>query len=40
MNKIILQPAGSKDAYKHYIDTVKNPVDLDRIKTQKCRYRR
>jgi|TARA_B100001971_G_scaffold211472_1_gene239235 5-methylcytosine-specific restriction protein A len=32
MNKIILQPAGSKDAYKHYIDTVKNPVDLDRIK--------
>lgn len=31
MNKIILQPAGSTDARKHYLDTIANPVSIERI---------
>ena len=31
MSKIILQPAGDKDAREHYNDTLENPVELDRI---------
>lgn len=26
MNKVILQPCGNKDARKHYVDTIQNPV--------------
>lgn len=32
MNRIILQPAGNKDAKKHYVDTIKNPIPLPTIK--------
>ncbi len=32
MAKVILQPSGNKDAKKHYVDTVQNPVALSRIK--------
>lgn len=32
MNKIILQPAGDSDALGHYLDTIKNAVELERIK--------
>ena len=32
MNKVILQPAGDSDASQHYVDTIKNPVDLSRIR--------
>lgn len=31
MNQIILQPAGDSDANQHYIDTIKNPVEISRI---------
>lgn len=31
MNRVILQPAGNKDAQQHYVDTVHNPVPLDKI---------
>ncbi len=30
--KIILQPAGDGDAAEHYVDTIANPVPLNRIK--------
>jgi len=33
MNRIILQPAGDRDAEKHYIDTIANPVALTTIKS-------
>lgn len=32
MSKIILQPAGSSDASEHYVDTIENPVDINRIR--------
>jgi len=32
MSKVILQPAGSKDAKRHYIDTVETPVDINVIR--------
>ena len=31
MNSVILQPAGNKDARQHYVDTIDNPVSIDRI---------
>ena len=31
MSKIILQPAGDKDASKHYVDSIANPTPIDRI---------
>lgn len=31
MNQIILQPAGDSDANIHFIDTIKNPVEVSRI---------
>lgn len=32
MTAIILQPCGNKDARKHYVDTMQNPVPLRQIK--------
>tara|TARA_B100002051_G_C16701945_1_gene621522 strand:- start:43 stop:1326 length:1284 start_codon:yes stop_codon:yes gene_type:complete len=31
MSSVILQPAGNPDARQHYVDTVDNPVSIDRI---------
>ena len=31
MSKIILQPSGNKDAREHYVDTIQNPVSIDRL---------
>jgi len=31
MGKVILQPAGNRDAREHYNDTIKNPVSLTKI---------
>lgn len=31
MSKIILQPAGDPDATQHYVDTIDNPVSIERI---------
>lgn len=31
MSKIILQPSGNKDAREHYVDTIENPVKIDRL---------
>ena len=31
MSKLILQPAGNPDARKHYNDTIKTPVNLEKI---------
>ncbi|MDC0145577.1 HNH endonuclease [bacterium] len=31
MSKIILQPAGNKDAREHYVDTIQNPISINRI---------
>lgn len=31
MSKIILQPAGNPDAREHYVDTIDNPVELNRL---------
>jgi hypothetical protein len=31
MSRIILQPAGNKDASDHYNDTIENPVDISTI---------
>lgn len=33
ISKIILQPAGNKDAFDHFIGTIKNPVNVNRIKS-------
>jgi hypothetical protein len=32
MSRIVLQPAGDKDANQHYQDTILNPVPIDKIK--------
>jgi len=32
MNRVILQPASSKDAQEHFKNTIENPVDLEVIK--------
>ena len=31
MSSVILQPAGNPDARQHYVDTIDNPVSIDRI---------
>lgn len=31
MSKLILQPSGNKDARRHYVDTIENPVPFSRI---------
>ena len=33
MSNIILQPSGNKDAREHYVDTIANPVRLERIRS-------
>lgn len=32
-SKVILQPAGDSDALGHYVDTIQNPVEINRIKS-------
>lgn len=31
MARVILQPAGSKDARQHYVDTIENPVTIEHL---------
>ena len=31
MRRVILQPAGNKDAKKHFVDTISNPVPINKI---------
>lgn len=31
MSKLILQPCGDSDANKHFVDTIKTPISIDRI---------
>ncbi|MDO8269120.1 MAG: HNH endonuclease [Candidatus Levybacteria bacterium] len=33
MTQIILQPAGDGDAIKHFVETIQNPVSIDRIQS-------
>ncbi len=33
ISKVILQPAGNKDAKRHFVDTIENPVAIERIKS-------
>ena len=33
MSNVILQPSSNKDAREHYVDTIANPVSLERIRS-------